>query len=751
MVGSTPQLNDPQHQAVHHGDQPLLVLAGAGTGKTMVVTKRIAHFIRERQVAPATILAVTFTNKAAKEMRNRVHQYSGVDPRAMDIGTFHGICGKLLRSYGDRIGIQRNFVIYDESDQLQLIRRCMVDLNIDAQSFSPRNVRNRMEEWKNQGKRPEKVVPSNYDMLDRKTIVIYREYEKRCLDANAVDFGDLLLHVVTLLAKHEEVRRRLHMRWTHILVDEYQDTNPVQYQLLKQLVTERHSLTVVGDDDQSIYRWRGADIGNILRFERDFPGATVVRLEQNYRSTQSILSAANAVIANNAARKGKTLFTELGQGERAKLRLYQNENNEGEAIAQEVATQLNRGRAPQDFAVLYRINAQSRPIEDAMIRLRIPYAVLSGVRFYDRKEIKDALSYLRLLINPRSTIDFLRVVNEPGRGIGKTSLDHLTDVAAAKGMSLMEAAALVAVEKDQGQLTARARNALGSFYTVMSSIEKEIAGEHPARILERVLEESGYLPALRADASESAADRMENLAELVAALDEYVERSEETHEEPTLAGYLEEVALVNDVDKLDEKSGQVTLMTLHSAKGLEFPWVFLPGMEEGIFPHSRSLDDRAGVEEERRLCYVGITRAREQLVLSAARMRCVFGETRPSELSRFLIEIPEGLLDLGMSAPRARPAPPPPSGRYHARDNDDDADDIDMDDLDLEEPTFDVNGDIPDEVDEDPFVPGKSVFHASFGNGTVTHSRGSGSKRFLTIQFPTEGRKVIAARFVQPA
>ncbi len=735
-------LNPPQQQAVRHGDSPLLVLAGAGTGKTMVVTHRIGHLMRERGVSPGSILAVTFTNKAAREMRDRVQRFTHRDARGLDIGTFHGMCGRILRQFGDRIGLDARYTIYDQDDALRLIKRCMADMKIDPQAFSPRALAHAIERWKNQGKPPGKVQPSTYDMTQRRAHDVYVEYARRCLDANAVDFGDMLLHVVQLLKRDAEVRDLLRQRWSHVLVDEYQDTNPVQYQLIEQLATPAHSLTVVGDDDQSIYRWRGADIGNILRFERDFPGATVIRLEQNYRSTQSILSAANAVIANNTSRKGKNLFTERGPGERSCLRLFLDERAEGEAIADRIVERLADGWKPQDFAVLYRINAQSRPVEDALRRRKVPYAVYSGIRFYDRMEIKNALAYLRLLVNPRSSIDFARVVNEPSRGIGKTSMERLYGFAAGRGFSLLEAATLVGGSPEQASaagLRPKASKAFAQFAELIHGFRRDVELAHPARLLEEVLDASGTLAALEAEATDQGADRIENLQELVAAVDEYVAVADE----PSLAGFLEEVTLVSDIDTHDPEAGQVSLMTLHSAKGLEFPMVFLPGMEEGLFPHSRSLNERAELEEERRLCYVGITRARRELVLSAARVRRVFGDEKWTQLSRFLVEIPEELLDLGAGehAPPRRPR----RERVEVGPRNDFA----------VEPSGARLGPEPSVYDQelgDPFAPGTRVVHATFGEGTVVSSRGEGKRHFLTIQFPAEERtKTIAARFVEPA
>jgi len=738
------RLNDPQRAAVTHGDAPLLVLAGAGTGKTTVITYRIAHLLEERGVAPSRILAVTFTNKAAREMRERAGKLSGLNPGALDIGTFHGMCGRILRRHGERIGLSPSFVIYDQDDQLQLIRQCLQSLNLDPQSFTPQAIRHHLEHWKNSGETPDKAHASGLDIVAKKALDVYRLYEQTCLAANAVDFGDLLLHTVTLLEREPEVCATLQARWSHVLVDEYQDTNPVQYSIVKRLVTPTHSLTVVGDDDQSIYRWRGADVGNILRFERDFPGAELVRLEQNYRSTGIILDAANGVIAHNAARKGKTLYTRGGRGEKLHLCLYHSERDEGEGVGDLVQTALGRSVPASEIAILYRTNAQSRPIEDALRRRRVPYAIFGGVRFYDRREIKDALGYLRLLVNPRSDIDFLRVVNAPARGIGKTTLERLLEAARGSGVSLYQAATRVA--SGEVTLAGRANKGLVDFVVLMEQL-RGLEGQEPlGRLLERVLEESGYLQALKNDETDDAADRIDNLAELVAALDEYVELDADA----SLAGFVEQASLATDVDGLQDDAGQVSLMTLHTAKGLEFTEVFLPGLEEGLFPHSRSLAERPALEEERRLCYVGLTRAKERLHLSAARVRSHFGEPRWSELSRFVAEIPGDLLalgdDLAAGTTTARAAHGAPAAAAHdeAYDSLDGSRYVEYFDTPQVMPAPAARGG----SNGAEFVPGTRVFHASFGEGRVLDCEGSGPRQKLTIEFPGVGRKTIVARFV---
>ena len=730
------RLNKEQEIAVLHGDSPLLVLAGAGTGKTTAVTFRIANMIQERGISSNKILAMTFTNKAAREMATRVGELTHLNPRWLDIGTFHGICGRLLRQHGDCLGLDPSFIIYDSADQLSLLKRCMAQLNIDPQAFPPKAVKSRIEQWKNQGLKPNEVEPSAFDMVSRKAAKVYELYRKRCLDSNAVDFGDMLLHTLSLLKANDAVREACHQRWSHILVDEYQDTNPVQYKLLRKLTTPDHSLTVVGDDDQSIYRWRGADIGNILRFERDFPGAKVIRLEQNYRSTQTILDAANGVIAHNRSRKGKTLFTTEGHGEKIRFRLFPTERDEANAIAEDIARSLlgdfDEIIEPKDVAILYRTNAQSRPFEESFRRLRIPYVIYGGVRFYDRKEVKDAVAYLRLLMNPRSDVDFMRIVNVPTRGIGKTTLEKLRVFSDDEAISLYEAARLVASE-GKG-FSARPRKALSAFVYSFEELRGRMEETHPARLLEELLESTGYLNSLRLQGTEESVDRIENLAELVSAIDEYVEEAET----PTLVGFLEEVALASDVDKIpdeDKDMGQVTLMTLHSAKGLEYPQVYIPGMEEGIFPHSRSLEDSAALEEERRLCYVGLTRAEVKLYLSAARMRTVFGQSRWSDISRFVAEIPDALLDLGTVVQASKPA-------AQKEYLDGGQENYSQEYPEPSEPTSSASS--------SRLVPGTRVNHATFGEGQVLASDGSGKAEKLTIQFPGVGKKVIVARFVEP-
>ncbi len=750
------RLNSEQRRAVLHDGAHLLMLAGAGTGKTTALTYRIAHLHRERGVSVNRILALTFTNKAAREMRERTAKLCALNPRQLDMGTFHAMCGRLLRQYAERVGLNARFVIYDHDDQLQLLRRVMTELNIATQSVSPRALQLRIEQWKNQGLTAHKATCAEYDMIGHQALKAYHAYERQLLEANAVDFGNMLLHVLTLLRKDVDIRTACQKTWQHILVDEYQDTNVVQYKLLRALVGEGQHLTVVGDDDQSIYRWRGADIGNILRFERDFEGAEVIRLERNYRSTQTILRAANIVIANNSARKGKTLHTENEEGTPLTLRLFASEREEGEAVGDMAATYLSEGVSPSEIAVLYRTNAQSRPIEDALRRRAINYVVFGGVRFYDRKEVKDALAYLRVVANPHSTIDFLRIVNAPARGIGKTTLQRLSDVARAARPSVSLFEAIDLAEQGQGGITKGPLKKLVAFRNTMMVYQQSAEADmHPARLLERLLEDTGYLAALRLEGTREADDRVENLMELIAAIDENAELSENA----SLATFLEEVSLATDADIVNESTAEVVMMTLHAAKGLEFEVVMMPGLEEGLFPHSRSLNERAALEEERRLCYVGITRAKKHVHISAARMRTIFGQSQLTELSRFVAEIPSELLAFGAEG--------------HARQSVDNAIYLG------EEHNLHAMGEksLPTSVqsscaeydfdqsaspgvsastsgspclENNGYQQGMRVFHRSFGEGEILGTQGSGKKQKLTIAFPGHGEKVVVARWVEP-
>ena len=718
------KLNTEQKRAVLHGNSPLLVLAGAGSGKTTVITYRIAHLIKTHQVWPNQILAVTFTNKAAKEMKERTLKLCEASQSQPHIGTFHSICVRILREFAQEVGLNKYFTIYDDSDRKQLLRQCLKELNLDPQVFTPKAVAHKIDQWKNAGLEPKQVVPSAFDMVAQKALKIYVLYQKRCLEAKAVDFGDLLLMTLKLLQQKPAVLETLRNRWRYFLVDEYQDTNPVQYQWLRLLAAKGDTLTVVGDDDQSIYRWRGADIANILRFEKDFPGASTIRLEQNYRSTKRILAAANTLIANNTSRKGKTLFSDGELGSKISFRLFPSERDEGEAIGQTIALDLMQNNAPQDYAILYRTNAQSRPIEDALRRRNIPYKIYGGIRFYDRKEVKDALAYLKLLVNPNSDVDFLRVVNVPTRGIGKTTLEKVQTHAQANDVCLLHAARELCQRNDI--LTSRSRQQLSKFVVLVDNHTLRAQNEPVTIILHDILTASGYLASLEGQDIEKV-ERLDNLSELMAACEEF----EDLSPTPSVSQFLEEAALATELDSDGEDIGHVSLMTLHTAKGLEFATVYMPGLEESLLPHSRSQNDVAELEEERRLCYVGFTRAQNRLHLSAARSRSVFGETRFSEISRFVTEIPDDLLELqtASSSPQLTIQPSKT----------------------LQDTEF--IGEYPEKPvleSEALYHNGQRIFHATFGEGTVMTSQGKGRDEKLTVNFPNIGHKIIVARFVEP-
>ncbi|HXF99119.1 MAG TPA: UvrD-helicase domain-containing protein [Gaiellaceae bacterium] len=625
-------LNEAQRAAVLHTEGPLLVVAGAGSGKTRVLTYRVAHLIRACGVKPNEILAITFTNKAAGEMRERLERMLGATARAIWILTFHAACGRMLRREAQRLGYTSTFTIYDDQDQVRLVKACLEELGKDPKRFSPRGIHAQISRAKN-----ELVSPAEYrarvaSFWDQTVAEVYELYQRRLHASNAVDFDDLLMLTVEVFERFPEALARWRKAFRYVLVDEYQDTNHAQYRLLQLLAGEHRNLCVVGDPDQSIYAFRGADIRNIMEFERDFPGTRVIALEQNYRSTNRILRAANALIEHNRERKPKRLFSELGEGLAVRVVEVEDEHAEARFVAAEVASLLKEGVAGSEIAVFYRMNAQSRVLEDVLVRQQIPYQVIGGPRFYERAEIRDALAYLAVLVNPSDAGSLLRIANRPRRGIGAASLARLVAHAEATGRTLFQALA----DPEAAGVAAASARAVRAFHATMESLMAR-APELPVdELLERVLERTGILEALEAERTIEARGRIENLQELVGVAREYRQRAEE----PTTAGFLQEVALLSDQDTIRDEGGLVTLMTLHNAKGLEFRAVFMVGMEEGVFPHARALEEQ-GVEEERRLCYVGMTRARERLTLTHASARTLFGSRTYNLPSRFLDELPE--------------------------------------------------------------------------------------------------------------
>ncbi len=642
-------LNAPQREAVTHGEGPLLILAGAGTGKTRVLTHRIAFLEGTGMARASEILAITFTNKAAQEMRERVELLLGRRTRAMWVMTFHAACARMLRAEGHRLGYTRQFTIYDQADARRLVKRSLDELGVDTKRFTPGAVHHQISDAKNKLRDAEAYSQLVGSFFETTVADAYRIYERELHRMNAMDFDDLLVNAVNVLQLFQEVRDRFSTAFRHVLVDEYQDTNAVQYRWLQLLSSEHRNLAVVGDDAQSIYGFRGADISNILDFEETFPDAHVVKLEQNYRSTQTILSAANAVIAHNRAQKHKSLWTNAGDGEPIRIRELDDEHAEARYVVGEIERLVDEGASRAEIAVFYRTNAQSRVIEDTLVRRDIGYQVIGGTKFYERAEIKDAIAYLTVLGNPQDVISFTRIVNSPRRGIGQTSLGRVTAYADAEGISVWEAAA--DADRVPGLGTAAIR-ALGRFMDTMEGLRERVEQRVPiGDLLESLLHDTGYIDALKAERTIEAQGREENLAELVEVAREFDASADE--ENDTLDVFLQGVALVADADTRTDDEGLVTLMTIHNAKGLEYPIVFIAGMEEGVFPHSRALDE-GGLEEERRLAYVGVTRAMRSLYMTSARRRAVFGATQYGLRSRFLDEVPRELTDRA-DEPRIRP------------------------------------------------------------------------------------------------
>jgi DNA helicase-2/ATP-dependent DNA helicase PcrA len=709
-------LNPQQQEAVLCSEGPVLILAGAGSGKTRVITHRIAHLVLEMGVPSEQILAVTFTNKAAGEMRSRVETLLGGALKGW-ISTFHSFCVRLLRREAEAAGLPRDFLIYDDDDQLACVRDALRALDLSEKLHPPRRVLSSISARKNRGRDPESAEG---DSVGAQLQARIAERYRRALDAaHALDFDDLLLRAAALLRDDETVRERYRRHFRYVLVDEYQDTNRTQYELIRLLVSPGGNLTVVGDEDQSIYAWRGADIGNILDFERDFPGARVLRLEENYRSSQAILDTASRLVERNERRKGKTLRAVKDGGEPVGLHVAGDEYQEAAWVVEHIAARRGSARA----AILYRMNSQSRLFEEALTRLRIPYVVVGGVGFYARKEVKDLLAYLRLLVNPRDAVALRRILNVPARGIGSRTEAELERIAEARGLSLWDALGAVV---DDALLPARATLPLGRFRETMTALrlEAEQQSLDIQQLLSRILEVTGYSAALAQDDSAESQDRLENLAELLSAAADYQSQDEA----PSLAGFLDRVSLLSDVD-MAPGDQPVALMTLHSAKGLEFDSVFLVGLEEGLVPHSRSAQSQDELEEERRLCYVGMTRAMDRLALTWARTRQVFGQRRVSQPSRFLEEIPRERLVISGLVSEPLPAWEHGRGRVIAREPDAAA-----------APA--VSGPVLDD-----FRPGMRVRHPLFGVGTVLRSDGSGDDRKLTVSFAGIGAKRLVARY----
>ena len=746
-------LNPEQRRAVVQTEGPLLILAGAGSGKTRVISYRAAYLIGDGHAEPHEVLAVTFTNKAAEEMRARVAQLLTTDCRRLWISTFHAFCARMLRREGTAIGLSRDFVIYDAADQLAVVRRVLRDLDIDDTLLPARQALSLISQAKNQMVDPETLRGESWSARGEMAANVYERYRRALHAANALDFDDLLLRTVELFATAERVKRRYSEQFRFIMVDEYQDTNPPQYLLIRHLADYHRNLCVVGDPDQSIYKWRGADLRNIMDFEQDFPEATVVRLEQNYRSTQVILDAASALIRQNRNRKEKRLWTDRTGG--APIRYFRGGDELEEADF--VTARLREALAAEEerIGVLYRTNAQSRALEDALIREGLAYKIIGSVRFYERKEIKDALAYLRLLVNPDDDVSLRRVINVPARGIGKgvlTSLDELQPVAADAGPLFADAAVAAGSTGslwrrltravDETLLPTRAVTTLRRFRDLILTLS-DIAGREPVSdVLGKLLDQSGYLEDLRERHTEEAEGRLANLMELVSAARDYEMRDPE----PSLSGFVDRLSLLSETD--EEKGApeaRIWLMTLHAAKGLEFPVVFMVGMEEGLFPHVRAQDDEDELEEERRLCYVGMTRAQTRLILTSAARRRVFGEYKASDPSRFLEEIPSALLEV-VDPMLSTPAPDPTTFGRPRRGRRRNA------------PAADAHDEIQpdygyDYENEDQSLisirPGTRVRHPTFGVGTILTVEPLTGDMKLRVRFADVGQKTLRAKYAK--
>ena len=741
MAGSVPLdgLNPDQLDAVVHGDGPLLIVAGAGSGKTRVLTHRIAHLI-DNGVHPMRILAITFTNKAADEMRHRVADLVGPVAKKMWVSTFHAACVRILRANGDRLGYPSSFSIYDQADAQRLTGYVIRDLALDPKRFTPRGAHGAISNWKNELVDPDAAKARAANPFDRKYAEIYADYQARLHKAGAMDFDDLLTNTVELLRRCPDVLDAYQQRFEHILVDEYQDTNTAQNEIVLLLGAAHHNVCVVGDTDQSIYKFRGADFRNILQFEDAFPDVTTIVLDQNYRSTQTILDAANSVISHNASRKPKQLWTDQGHGDRIVRYHADDEGDEATWVARSITELQADHRSWREIAVFYRTNAQSRVMEEAMMRFGVPYKVVGGTRFYDRREVKDALAYLRAALNPLDEVSIKRVLNVPKRGIGDTSVARLDTFAASEGIAFVDAMR----RADEAGLTSAAARSVLSFVALIDSLAARVE-DGPGPVLQAALEESGYIGELEAERSVEAAGRLENLGELVGSAREFTRMDE----------FIEQVSLVADTDDLDDDN-RVVLMTLHSAKGLEYPVVFLIGLEEGVFPHIRALTEPDELEEERRLAYVGITRARERLFVSHAWSRNLFGSTQYNPPSRFLDEVPAELVDhvgnvtgrtsYGRQSVRGRSdwgSPPPYRRRgneWSERDDDAHKDRI----VEAAMVAGRRNTPQPTNSQELGLRVGDDVEHPAFGEGVIIEITGQGEKAEAAIRFRDVGTKHLA-------
>lgn len=740
-------LNKPQKEAVFHTEGPLLILAGAGSGKTRVLTHRIAYLIEEKGVNPWNILAITFTNKAAEEMRQRVDSLVGIGAESIWVSTFHSMCVRILRRYIDRLGYDNRFTIYDTDDQKTLMKEVCRKTDIDTKRFKERMLLSVISSAKNEMILPEEFeLNAGGDFVQLKIAKVYKEYEAQMRANNALDFDDLLVKTVQLLETQPDVRENYQERFRYIMVDEYQDTNTVQFRLVSLLAGKYRNLCVVGDDDQSIYKFRGANIRNILDFEKEFSDAKVIKLEQNYRSVGNVLEVANSVIRNNKGRKEKTLWTDNEKGEKIRLRQFDTAYDEAQFIAEDIKDETAQGANYSDHAVLYRTNAQSRLLEEKFVAMNIPYKIVGGINFYSRREIKDILSYLKTIDNGKDDLAVRRIINVPKRGIGLTTINRIQESVAARGIGFYDA--LSAPDLIPG--IGRSASKLDSFAALIEYFKGRSEESGVTDLLTEVIEKTGYTESLEADDPEELEARVQNIDELVSKAAVYEESCSDRGERPTLSGFLEEVALVADIDSVAEDRDYVILMTLHSAKGLEFPHVYLAGMEDGLFPSYMSIsgDDPEELEEERRLCYVGVTRAEEKLTLTCARMRLVRGERQYNSMSRFIKEMPSALIDTGkreggfsqnVSLGEKRTYSSEVSGYKRSAY--------------AQKPAFAAiqkgSGLMAKKSEGLSYGVGDRVRHVKFGDGTVTDIKEGGRDYEVTVQFDTAGVRKMFALFAK--
>lgn len=740
-------LNKPQKEAIFHTEGPLLILAGAGSGKTRVLTHRIAYLIEEKGVNPWNILAITFTNKAAEEMRQRVDSLVGIGAESIWVSTFHSMCVRILRRYIDRLGYDNRFTIYDTDDQKTLMKEVCRKTDIDTKRFKERMLLSVISSAKNEMILPEEFeLNAGGDFVQLKIAKVYKEYEAQMRANNALDFDDLLVKTVQLLETQPDVRENYQERFRYIMVDEYQDTNTVQFRLVSLLAGKYRNLCVVGDDDQSIYKFRGANIRNILDFEKEFSDAKVIKLEQNYRSVGNVLEVANSVIRNNKGRKEKTLWTDNEKGEKIRLRQFDTAYDEAQFIAEDIKDETAQGANYSDHAVLYRTNAQSRLLEEKFVAMNIPYKIVGGINFYSRREIKDVLSYLKTIDNGKDDLAVRRIINVPKRGIGLTTINRIQESAAARGIGFYDA--LSAPDLIPG--IGRSASKLDSFAALIEYFKGRSEESGVTDLLTEVIEKTGYTESLEADDPEELEARVQNIDELVSKAAVYEESCSDRGERPTLSGFLEEVALVADIDSVAEDRDYVILMTLHSAKGLEFPHVYLAGMEDGLFPSYMSIsgDDPEELEEERRLCYVGVTRAEEKLTLTCARMRLVRGERQYNSMSRFIKEMPSALIDTGkreggfsqnVSLGEKRTYSSEVSGYKRSAY--------------AQKPAFAAiqkgSGLMAKKSEGLSYGVGDRVRHVKFGDGTVTEIKEGGRDYEVTVQFDTAGVRKMFALFAK--